>query len=54
MDGSNDEQRCGNPEFNEKTNMTNVKLVKMIKFPNFKVCRKALREYVIQNHIDVK
>ena len=26
--GSNDEQRLGNPEFNKKTDMTNVKLVK--------------------------
>ena len=54
MDGSNDEQRPGNPEFSEKIDMTNVKLVKRMKFPNSKVCRKALREYVIQNHIDIK
>ena len=28
MDGSNDEQRPDNPEFNERTDMTNVQLVK--------------------------
>ena len=54
MDGSDDEQRPGNPEFNERTDMTNFKLVKGMKFPNSKVFRKALREYVIQHHIDIK
>ena len=34
--------------------MTNVKLVKGMKFPNSKVFRKALREHVIQHHIDIK
>ena len=34
--------------------MRNVKLVKGMKFPNSKVFRKALREYVIQKHIDIK
>ena len=34
--------------------MTNVQLVKGMKFLNSKVFRKALREYVIQHHIDIK
>ena len=34
MDGSNDEQRSGYLEFNEKIDMRNVKLVKGVKFPN--------------------
>ena len=34
--------------------MGNVRLVKGMKFPNSQVFRKALREYVIQHHIDVK
>ena len=34
--------------------MANVQLVKMMKFPNSKVFRKALRKYVIQHHIDIK
>ena len=54
MDGFNDEQRPSNPEFNEKIDMANVELVKGMKFPNSKVFRKALREYVIQHHIDIK
>ena len=54
MNGSNDEQRPGNPKFNERTDMTNVQLVKGMKFPNSKVFRKALREYLIQHHIDIK
>ena len=54
MDGSNDDQRPGNPEFIERTDMTNVRLVVGMKFPNSKVFRKALREYVIQHHIDIK
>ena len=54
MDGSNDEQRPDNLEFNEMTDMTNVKLVKGMNFSNFKVFRKVLREYVIQHHIDIK
>ena len=41
-------------EFNEKIDMANVRLVKKMKFLNFKVFRKALREYVIQHHIDIK
>ena len=47
MDGYDDKQRPSNLEFNERTDMTNVQLVKGMKFPNFKVSRKALREYVI-------
>ncbi|KAL0012598.1 hypothetical protein SO802_007706 [Lithocarpus litseifolius] len=54
VDGSDDEQRPGNVEFNERTDMENVQLVKGMKFPNSKVFRKALREYVIQHHIDIK
>ena len=54
MDGSNDEQGSGYLEFNEKIDMRNVKLVKGMKFPNSKVFRKALKECVIQNHIDIK
>ena len=47
MDGSVDEQRPINPKFNEMTDMTNVQLVKGMKFPNSKIFRKVLREYVI-------
>ena len=54
MDDSDDDQRPGNPEFIERTDMTNVRLVVGMKFPNSKVFRKALREYVIQYHIDIK
>ncbi|XP_050281045.1 uncharacterized protein LOC126721943 [Quercus robur] len=54
MNGSDDEQRPRNPKFNERTDMTNVQLVKGMKFPNSKVFRKALKEYVIQHHIDIK
>ena len=54
VDGSDDEQSPGNAEFNERTDMTNVRLVKGMEFPNSKVFRKALREYVIQHHIDIK
>nr|XP_023872621.1 uncharacterized protein LOC111985204 [Quercus suber] len=54
VDSSDDEQRPGNVEFNEMTDMENVQLVKGMKFPNSKVFRKALREYVIQHHIDIK
>ena len=41
-------------EFNKKTDMKNVRLVKGMKFPNSKEFGKALREYVIQHHIDIK
>ena len=41
-------------EFNERTDMEYVRLVKGMKFPNSKVFRKVLREYVIQHHIDIK
>ena len=34
--------------------MTNVQLVKGMKFPNSKVFRKVLGEYVIRHHIDIK
>ena len=34
--------------------MANVELVKGMKFPNSKVFRKVLREYVIQHYIDIK
>ena len=54
MDGSNDELRPGNLKLNERTDMKNVQLVKGMKFPNSKVFRKALREYVIQHHFDIK
>ena len=54
VDSSDDEQGPGNLEFNERTNMENVRLAKGMKFPNSQVFRKALREYVIQHHIDVK
>ena len=54
MNGSDDEQRPRNPKFNEMTDMTNVQLVKGMKFPNSKVFRKALRECVIQKHINIK
>ena len=47
VDGSVDEQRPINPKFNEMTDMTNVQLVKGMKFPNSKIFRKVLREYVI-------
>ena len=54
MDGFDDEQGLGNLEFNERTNMENVRLPKGMKFPNSQVFRKALKEHVIQHHIDVK
>ena len=54
VDSSDDEQGPGNLEFNERTDMGNVRLAKGMKFPNSQVFRKALREYVIQHHIDVK
>nr|XP_023896573.1 uncharacterized protein LOC112008477 [Quercus suber] len=54
VDGSDDEQGPGNLEFNERTDMENVRLAKGMNFPNSQVFRKALREYVIQHHIDVK
>ena len=54
MDGFDDEQRPSYLEFNEKTDMRNVKLVKGMKFPNSKVFRKVLKECIIQNHIDIK
>ncbi|KAK7824689.1 putative disease resistance protein [Quercus suber] len=41
VDGFDDEQRPGNPEFNERIDMTNVQLVKGMKFPNSKVFKKA-------------
>ena len=47
MDDSNDEQKLDNPELNERTDMTNVHLVKGMKFPHSKVFRKALSKYVI-------
>ena len=47
MDSSDDEQGPGNLEFNERTDMGNVRLAKGMKFPNSQVFKKALREYVI-------
>ena len=47
MNGFDEEQRPRNLKFNERTDMTNVQLVKGMKFPNSKVFRKALREYMI-------
>ena len=43
MDGSDNEQRPSNLEFNEMTNMENVRLMVGMKFPDSKVFRKALR-----------
>ena len=54
VDSFDDEQGPGNLEFNERTDMENVRLAKGMKFLNSQVFRKALREYVIQHHIDVK
>ena len=54
MDSSDDEQGLDNLEFNKRTDMENVRLAKWMKFPNSQVFRKALRENVIQHHIDVK
>ena len=54
VDSFDDEQGPGNLEFNERTDMGNVRLAKGMKFPNSQVFRKALREYVIQHHIDIK
>ena len=54
MDSYNDEHWPSNLEFNEMTDMGNVRLAKGMKFPNSQVFRKALREYMIQHHIDVK
>ena len=55
MNGSDDKERPSNPKFNERTHMTNVQLVKGMKFLNSKVLRKALlKEYLIQHHIDIK
>ncbi|KAK9998214.1 hypothetical protein SO802_017817 [Lithocarpus litseifolius] len=54
VDGSDDEQGPRNLEFNERTDMENVRLVVGMKFPSSKVFRQALREYVIQHHIDIK
>ena len=54
VDSSDDEQGPDNLEFNERTDMENVRLAKGMKFPNSQVFRKALREYVIQYQIDVK
>ena len=54
MDSSDDKQGPENLEFNKRTDMENVKLAKGMKFPNSQVSRKALKEYVIQHHIDVK
>ena len=47
VDSSDDEQELGNLEFNERTDMENVRLAKGMKFPNSQVFRKAFREYVI-------
>ena len=54
MNGFDEEQRPRYLKFNERTDMTNVQLVKGMKFSNSKVFRKALKEYVIQHHIDIK
>ena len=47
VDSFDDEQGPGNLEFNERTDMGNVRLAKGMKFPNSQVFRKALKEYVI-------
>ena len=54
MDGFDDEQRPSNLEFNERTDMANVKFIKGMNFSNSKVFMKVLREYVIQLHINIK
>ena len=53
MDGSDDEQVPEQVEFNAKSDMRNVVLKKEMKFPNAKVFRAALREYVIKKPIDI-
>ena len=56
--GSNDDQPAPTvakePEFNVQTDMRKPKLKKEMKFPNFKVFKDALREYVIKKPIDIK
>ena len=54
MDDSDDKHRLGNAEFNERTDMANVRLVKGMEFSNFKVFKMALSKYLIQHHIDIK
>ena len=54
MDGSDDEQVLKQVEFNVKSDMRNVILKKEMKFPNAKVFRASLREYVIKKPIDIK
>ena len=44
--------RC--PKFNEKTSMSNPQLCKGMKFPNGKVFRATLKEYVVQKPVDIK
>ena len=40
VDGSDDEQRLGNLKFNEMTDMTNIRLLVGMKFPNSKVLKR--------------
>ena len=44
--------RC--PKFNEKTSMSNPQLCKGMKFPNGKVFKATLKEYVVQKPVDIK
>ena len=42
------------PEFNQQTDMRKSDLVLSIKFPNSRVFREALREYVVNKTVDIK
>ena len=42
------------PEFNEKNSMSNPQLCKGMKFPNGKVFRATLREYVVKKLVNIK
>ena len=52
---SDDEDpRDGAPEFNQQTGMRKPDLVIGMKFPNLRVFREALREYVVNKAVDIK
>uniref|UniRef100_A0A2N9J8Y1 Transposase MuDR plant domain-containing protein n=1 Tax=Fagus sylvatica TaxID=28930 RepID=A0A2N9J8Y1_FAGSY len=52
---SDDEDpRDGAPEFNQQTGMRKPDLVLGMKFPNSRVFREALREYVVNKAVDIK
>ena len=42
------------PEFNQQTDMRKPNLVLGMKFPNLRVFREALREYVVNKAVDIK